>query len=839
VNVDPGSSFGHRLKQLRLAAGLSQEELADRAGLTTAAIGALERGERRHPYPHTLRALAEALGLSREDRADFFASVPRRGGAERAGSKDREPPPVPDRWSRPPAPLTPLVGRERDVAIVTGLFLHGRARLVTMTGPGGVGKTRLALEVANELGRGVAGGAVWVDLAPVRESSLALPAVAHALGLPESGDQPLAETLAGYLGRRQALLVLDNFEHLLAVGPALPALLERCPGLSILVTSREALHVRGEHEVQVPPLSLSEKSGVGSKEKGSRSAHPSLHTPHSDAVNLFLQRVRTVRPGFELTDRDAPRVAAICARLDGIPLAIELAAGQLKYMSPAALLDRLNRRLAVLDGGARDLPARQRSLRATVAWSHELLTTAEQALFRRLAVFEGGFTADAMRAICGAGERAPDETARTLTTLVDKSLVQAAPAPDGEVRFAMLETIRECARERLVDSDEEAPLANRHAEYFCGLAETAAPHLSSPARGAWLERLDAEAANLRAALAWTTTGGDPCVGLRLAGALGWYWILRGYVEEGRLWTDRLLAVSDSSCQPAARAGALYAAAAIAWKRGDLPGARRHAEDSVNVRRALADRGLPFSLAVAGLIATSAGDLERARRWQEESLALFRGQEDGWGTAYALANLGDVLLQQGDVAEAERRYGESLEHFTDVDDPWGRGIVLHALGNIAWAEGDAPTAGARFRASVALFRTIENRENIARSLIGLAAAELRNGTPDEARRLLSESLTLWRDLGSRVGVALCLAGLAAGQATRGRFREAAQLFGAADAQGRGRSPLYLVDADLFSPDSRATQDRLDEPSIARAWAEGQGMTLEQAVEHALAADDDRD
>jgi predicted ATPase/tetratricopeptide (TPR) repeat protein len=581
--------------------------------------------------------------------------------------------------------------------------------------------------------------------------------------------------------------------------------------------------VRGEHEVQVLPLGLPEQEAVARADRVARSA----------AVDLFLQRVRAVRPEYVLTDADAPCVAALCARLDGVPLALELAAAQLKYMDAPALLDHLRTRMASLEGRARDLPPRHRSLHATIAWSYDLLTAPEQRLFRRLAAFVGGFSEEAARAVCGEAGGPPDEPARTLAALVDKSVVQVRPADGAGLRFTMLETIHEFARERLIDSGEEELLANRHAAYFCRLAESFAPHPSA-VREAWLWRLDREAANLWAAVAWTATRGDPCTGLSLAGALGWFWILRSYIGEGTHWMDLLFARPLESCAAEARAGALHTAAALAWKRDDYALARRYAEESVALRRGLHDRRrLAFSLAIAGLVATSLGDLTRAIEHHEECLGLYRDEADRWGIGYALSNLGDARFARGDLAEAERCYAEGLAQFTWADDPWGRGIVLHTLGNVAWARGDLATARARYEASVAVLRTIGNRENVARGLTGLAAVALRADRSDEARRQLTEALLIWRDIGSRSGVASCLAGLAAVHAWHRRFQAAARLFGAAEGHGRGHPAPYLVDADIFSHYHEATRAHLGDASFAQVWAEGQALTLEQAIEEALA------
>lgn len=814
-------SFGEQLRRLRRGASLSQEELAERAGLTPAAVGALERGDRRHPYPHTVHLLADALGLSAADRAAFFAAVPRRGPRVDTGAGSAEPFEA-ARWPLPPLPLTPLVGRQQDITLVIGLLQRERARLVTLTGPGGVGKTRLAIEIAGSLRSSFVDGPVWVDLAPVRNPELVLPSVARALGLVESAGTDIAETLVSWLGDRHLLLLLDNFEHLLPAAPAVAALLERCSRLSVLVTSREALHVRGEQEAPVIPLRLPDLENVAGAES----------VVHAEAVDLFLQRAGAVRPGFELTDADAKPIAAICSRLDGVPLALELAAVQMKYMSPTVLLDRLKSRLDLLESGPRDLPERQRSLRATIAWSYELLTAPEQGLLRRLAIFAGGFTQEAAQRVCSAETASPEQGYRALAALVDKNVVRALPDSTGEIRFAMLETIREYARERLVGNGEEPGLANRHAGYFCDLAEAAAPHLSSASRNVWLEQLDVEVANLRAALAWAVAGGDLHIGLRLAGALGWFWVMRGCISEGTRWAELLLSLSEASeGEDGARAYLLYIAAMLAWKREDYTLARRYAEASVAGLRPLGNsRRFALSLAGAGLVAASQGDFDRASRYHEECLSLFRELADHWGMAYALANRADVALHQGDLSEAERIYTQSLEEFEQVGDRWGRGIVLHTLGNVAWARGNVALARTRYRESVALLRGIKD-DDAARCLIGLAAATLIEGQADEAEELLMESIALWRNFGSSSGMAICLAGLASVQACRGRFDKAVRLFAAAGEQGRGRPAPYLVDADIFSGYLETSRQHLDETSFARLLAEGKDMPLEQAIDYA--------
>ncbi len=811
-------TFADMLRRMRQAAGLSQEALAERAGLTPAAIGLLERGERRHPYPHTLRALSDALGLSGADRAALIAAVPGRG-PKAAEREPRPPGEAARRWSPPPVPLTPIIGRESDLERIVSLCRSGSARLITLTGPGGIGKSRLAVEAARKLSGGFEVGPAWVDLTPIRESHLVWPVIAHAFGLAETPGREAILALRDFLESRRALLVLDSFEHLLADVPALSDLLERCEGLSVLVTSREALRARGEHEVRLEPLGLPTaeiESSLALLERAPTAA-------------LLLQRLRASRSAIALTDADAPALAAICRRLDGIPLALELAAAQLRYQPPPALLDRLEERPSRLEGGPRDLPARHRSLRASYDWSHEQLTPPQQTLFRRLSVFAGGFTVEGARSVAGDPAETSEETARVLFELVDKSLVEVRQDVRGEARFGMLETMRDYAGERLAESGEESWVAERHARYSCDLAERAAPALCSAEREDALAALDAELDNLRAALSGSVRSGATELAMRLAGALGWFWILRGRIAEGSFWTDQTLR-RDAGTEPSApRAGALYVAAAMAWKRGDLAPGRRCIDESVAARRALGDRhALALALALAGLIAISQRDLPAARRAHEESLALFQEQEASWGIAYALSNLGDTLAEAGDLEAARQHYAEALARFSEIADTWGCGITLHTLGNLSWTQGDASGALRWYGAGVKWLRDIGNDENVARGLIGLAGATLRLGDAEEARRLLVESLVLWRALGGRGGIALCLEGLAATEAALGRVAGAARLLGAAHRRGRDAIPPYLVPADLFSREAALTRERLGESEWAERSTEGSRLSLDEII-----------
>ena len=427
----------------------------------------------------------------------------------------------------------------------------------------------------------------------------------------ETAGKPLVESLAGHLRGRSLLLVLDNFEQVLAAAPLLAELLTACPGLKVLVTSRAALHLSGEHEFPVPPLELPDPKHL-----------PDLETlSQYEAVTLFIQRARAARPDFQVTNASAPAVAELCARLDGLPLAIELAAARVKLLSPQALLARLGRRLNLLTGGARDLPARQQTLRSAIDWSYELLEPDEQAMFARLAVFVGGCTLEAVEAVCHPGVDRPLEVLDGLALLVDRSLLRQVEGTEGEPRFGMLETIREYAAERFEESGDAETWRQRHAGYYLALAEQAAPELLGPQQGTWLERLEREHDNLRAALGWALEHGGATLGLRLAVALGHFWAVRGHLSEGQAWLERALSRWSEAPAPA-RAGALSAAGHLAYIKGEYERAATLHEESLSVQRALGDqRGVALSLHNLGRVAHYSGDFERAAALYDESLAI--------------------------------------------------------------------------------------------------------------------------------------------------------------------------------------------------------------------------
>ena len=590
-----------------------------------------------------------------------------------------------------PVQLTPFIGREREVTAVRERLLDPQRHLLTLTGPGGTGKTRLALQVAAEVIEAFPDGVFFVNLAPITDPTLVLPTIAQTLGVVDAGGSPLHETLAEVLREKQLLLVLDNFEQVLDAAVVVSAVLAACPRLRALATSRAALHVRGEREVPVPPLAVPDP----------RSLPPLPALPQYEAVRLFIARAQDVKPDFAVTNENARAVAEICARLDGLPLAIELAAARIRLLPPQALLARLSRRLALLTGGARDLPDRQQTLRAAIDWSYHLLTPTEQTLFARLAVFVGGGTLDAIEAICNTDGTL--DVLEGVESLVAKNLLRPEDGTAGEPRFGMLETIHEYARERLEESGAAEEL-RWHAAYYLSLAEMVEPQLVGPEQGRWMARLEAEHGNLRAVLSWSRATDATETGLRLAGALWRFWWVRGYLNEGRAWLEDLLARSGEVAT-AMRAKALRGAGVLAWVQGNYGRATALFEEALALHRDLGDRrGIATALGNLGAVARYQGDYRRATTLYEEALARVRDLGDTHGIAIGLSSLGAVAWVQGDHRRATAQLAEALVLSQAVGDKtWNTAICLEVLAGVACAQGQ-PERATRLCAAAAALRT---------------------------------------------------------------------------------------------------------------------------------------
>lgn len=717
-----------------------------------------------------------------------------------------------------PLQPTPLVGRERELGGVAALVRREEVRLLTLVGPGGTGKTRLGLQVAAELVDEFENGVFFVALAPVADPVLVTSTIAGALGVVETPEQPLAESLKDYLRAREILLLLDNFEQVVDEAPLVGDLLSACPKLKVLVTSRIALKVYGEREYAVPPLALPDLTRLP----------PVEHLTQYEAVRLFIERAQAVKAGFELTSENARAIAEICVRLDGLPLAIELAAARVKILPPEAMLGRLANRLKLLKGGARDLPDRQRTLRGAIDWSHDLLDEEERTLFRRLSVFAGGRTLEAIEEICDPeGEL---DALEGVESMVDKSLLRQEET-EGEPRFVMLETIHEYAREKLQESDEAEEIKRLHAGHFLALAEEA--ELVGPDQVAWMDRLETEHDNLRAALAWSLGSGEAETALRLGGALGWFWRVRGYGREGQGWLEEALASDDGAPGPA-RAKALYAAGDLAELGGNFQQAQELLQDSVALYRGLGDDTGPAApLYLLGFLEAEAGDAERARILLEESLEIYRRAGNTQEVATVLHILAIAAMHNEEQERAKTLFEESEALYRESGDIQGLAGSLGQQGLAAVGQRHYERARELLEESLELSREVGDRSLASNTQVFLGLVALREGDTERARVLVEESLEQAHELRDRVSIYDCLQSLGALAGARGELSRAAQLWGAADAlrEASGYS-LPPGEAAMYEPYLIEARSRLDEAAWQEAWARGRSMTYEEAISYAL-------
>ena len=710
-----------------------------------------------------------------------------------------------------PAPRTAIVGRKEELAAVKALLQGGMARLVTLTGPGGSGKTRLAVEAAATLADRFPGGICFVPLAHVFSAPDVIAAIAQRLGLRHTGGRAIADALCGYLARAiraRTLLLLDNFEHVLAAAPLLGALLEAAAPLQILVTSRAVLHVSGEHEYPVPPL------------------------PVPRAVDLFVQRATATRPQFSLTAGNADAMAAVCRRLDGLPLAIELAAARVKVFTLEAVRARIDEGLDFLSQGPCDAPARQQTLRKTIDWSHDLLDPAEQTLLRRLSVFRGGCTLEAVEAVCNTRRDLGVPVVDGMASLLDKSLVQGA-VESGETRFSMLETLREYAQERLEGSGEAEATRRAHAAYCLVLAEEGNRQLTDVEREQWLANCDADHDNIRAALEWLTRHGDAEWALRLVLALYAFWERREYLAEGRHWTEAVLSLQGAAAPTWPRAKALSYAGAFATAQGDFERVRPLNHQAMAIFDALGDRrGVMSLLNSLAVVERLEGNWPAARCWLEQSLAASREIGDRAASAAVLSNLADVVSAQGDAALARRLLEEALATFRDLGDWRGVGWSLNHLGDTARERGDFAAAREMYAHAVETFRRQKDGWGTARSLADLGDLSCEQGDPAAARAFFDEALTGFLDVGHRRGVAKVLEGIACLAAKRGEPERALRLAGAAAAlRDETGAPARPLEKDRLDAAIDPAWKALPSEVARNAWTSGARMSLAEALDFA--------
>ena len=728
------------------------------------------------------------------------------------------------RPSNLPVPRTAFIGREPEAAALRQLLGRDDVRLVTLTGPGGIGKTRLALQVAGEIGQQFPSGVCFVSLSVVGEPGLLASTIAQAVGVRETGNQSAQENMKDYLGGldQPMLLLLDNFEHLVSAAQVISDLLSAGPKLKIVVTSQSPLHVYGEHEFPVPPLALPDP----------KSSLPLDVLSRLPAIALFVERARAVKHDFVLTNENAPAVAAVCARLDGLPLAIELAAARIKLLSPSAMLARLEGCLNLLTGGARDLPTRQQTLRGTVDWSYGLLNPAEQTLFRRLAVFLGGCTLEAVEAVCDTAGDLGVDVLDGMASMVDKSLAQQVEEAAGETRFVMLTTIREYALERLAASNDVAATRRSHAAYYLVIAEEGAAEAA--AHPEWLDRLEVEHDNFRAALEYLTKTGDADWGLRLGSALFHFWETREYLTEGRSRIARLLALEGAAARPKLRSRLLFSAAVLAGEQGDYTSAQQLFDESLETCLELNDsRGVAVALNALAVNARDRGELATSSLLFERCVAIWRDEGDPADVARALSNLANVTRLQGEAARAASLYDECLAIFRKVGDVAGIAWTLNYQGDVAREGNDVAAARSFYEQSLAAFSLSRDGWGIASALSDLAGLSWDQGDNDEARRLYGESIQMFQNLGHKRGIARVLECLVANAAAQSNAVQALRFAGAAAAlRERLGTPLTPAEQLKLEKVLEFARRALGNAAGMTAWMEGWALPVEQAIQEAL-------
>jgi predicted ATPase/DNA-binding XRE family transcriptional regulator len=767
-------SLATLLKRHRAAAALTQEELAERAGISSRSISDIERGLRKSIYRDTATRLAEALQLHKPQRQQFESIAIGRLGVLRDSRAALQGPSGPD----VPIPPTRLIGREQECQAIRAALGRSEVRLLTLIGPGGVGKTRLALEIADSVH--FDDGAVFVSLGSTTDVGLVPSVMADALGV-VSGDNSPTVALTKHLSDRELLLVLDTFEHLLDAAPLISELLAASPRVSALVTSRAPLRLRGEHEFPVGPLELPRREG---------------HPEKSPAVALFFERAHAVNPGL-IPEGEIPFIVAdICRTLEGLPLAIELAAARVRHLPLAALRDHLRHQLDLLTGGPRDLPPRQRAMRDTVAWSYRLLDREAQWLFAELSVFAGGWTLEAARAVSNLAREDP---LGATSALVDEGLAVVADTR-GEPRFRMLDVIREFAVERREEAGVSSEIERRHAEYFTNLVEDAERQLGGALQEEWLRRLDAERHNIRAALRWTIDTREVTLAIRIAGAHWRAWQVRGDLAEGRSWLREALGI-DPTPHSQPRTKALWGAAWLALHQGDYDEAQKLSDDLLVIQRSQRDPiGTRNALTIRGMVAMSRDRPAAAIPPLRECVDICRVLGRSWHLATSLLNLAQPMMQEGDLAAAESLLQEALQIYREVGDHRFEARAVEYLGHTALLARDTSRAQSLFRSSLREFASLGDRGGMAEGLAGLAAAAAADGRAVLAAQLAAASHATRETLGARA------------------------------------LPFERI---IIEPFLRTAREQAGEHAWHQAWDEGLELTAGRAIELSVSSNEDSD
>ena len=739
-----------------------------------------------------------------------------------------------------PIPRNPLIGRERELATACDLLQRDDIALVTLTGAGGTGKSRLAIQIGLEMLDSFKDGVFLVRLEPISDPNLLLSTIAETFGISETpGSRPISEMLKEFLRDKQMLLILDNFEQVVEVAPCVAELLEVCPQLKCIVTSRTPLRLRAEKELPVPPLSV--PSLQNSTNLGSLSQYA--------AVELFIQRAQAVKPDFSVTNTNAPAVAEVCYRLDGLPLAIELAAARVKLLTPHGLLARLEHRFDLLTGGTRDLPERQRTLRGAIDWSFNLLNEREKKLFRRLSVFIGGCSLEAAEKVCDIDGDLTQSLDNTLASLIDNNLVIQLQETGADPRFGMLNTIHEYAYERLTESNESDPIHQQHAQYYLDFVTVVEPRIRSAERVRWQQVMLQEFGNVRGVLEWVyRTGKCIEIGQKIVIALGVFWHMGGYVAEGQRWCHQMMALCDESTSIAIRAGLLYVIGVLAWSQGDHLSAVTSLDKSLKLCHTMDDKRLfANAMLVRGMTATASRDLPTAAAMLQGSIELFKVTKDQWFEAIATSWLGDIALYENDIDHALALHNQSIKLARQQGDPWCVTPPLMSSAQIALLNGDLTKARSILEEAVDLLRKTGDRWSLSWALIDLGHVALMKGELNQAGNYFLEGLTLANTLGNLRVLIVSLAGTAALIARRWKDRPDAQQQDTSElamaARLCGTTAPYLDTPgifiwfdtkNLYDEAVSQTKSLMDAHLWDQGYSEGQSMPLDQAIALAIQA-----